>query len=83
MEYSQSDLVDEAFQIEIGKQLAADNIITGSMGVMAERYILNIKLIDVETGETMSASYKVYKSMTELVDHADQLVIDLVSKTQL
>ena len=83
MEFSQSELVDEAYQIEIGKQLAADNIVTGSLGSVAERFILNIKLIDVKTGETLSASYRVYKSMGDLVDHADQLVIELVSKTNL
>ena len=83
MEFSNSDVADDDYQIEIGKQLAADRIITGSLGAVAERYVLNIKLIDVESGETLSASYKVYKSMTELIDNADLLVIDLVSKTLL
>lgn len=81
LEFSYSDMADEGTQIEIGKQLAADRIITGSLGALADRYILNIKLIDVERGETLSASYQVYKSMNDLIDNADRLVVDLVSKT--
>jgi len=52
MEYSRSDMVDEQYQIAIGRQLAADRIVTGSLGILADRFILNIKLIDVESGET-------------------------------
>ena len=81
LEFSYSDMADEGTQIEIGRQLAADRIITGSLGALADRYILNIKLIDIERGETLSASYQVYKSMNDLVDNADRLVVDLVSKT--
>lgn len=81
LEFSYSDMADERMQIEIGKQLATDWIITGSLGALADRYILNIKLIDVERGETLSASYQVYKSMNDLIDTADRLVVDLVSKS--
>jgi len=83
LEFSYSDMADEGTQIEIGRQLAADRIITGSLGALADRFILNIKLIDIERGETLSASYQVYKSMNELIDNADRLVVDLVSKTAL
>jgi TolB-like protein len=83
LEFSYSDLADARTQIEIGKQLSTNRIITGSLGALADRYILNIKLIDVERGETLSASYQVYRSMNELIDNADRLVVDLVSKTTL
>jgi len=73
IEYSYEDCTDEQCQIEIGRMIAADNIVIGSLGRVGERYILNVKLIKVETGEAISSSYQAYKSIEELIDGCTEI----------
>ena len=77
MEFSFADYTDESSQIEIGKLLAADKIVVGSVGKVGNRFILNTKLIDVKTGVTMSTAYNIFESLDELVDGTEKVVTKL------
>ena len=73
IEFSQFECTDEECQLEIGKILAASHIIGGSLGKMGDRFILNIKLIDVETGETVTTASEKYNSINDLIDDSKRL----------
>lgn len=79
MEFSLSGCVDESCQLEIGRMLSADGIIVGSIGLVGNRYIMNIRLLDVETSEALSTSYKVFKSIDDLVDGCEGIAFGLIS----
>ena len=73
IEFSASDCSDESCQLEIGRLLAANQIIVGSLGRIGGQYILNIKLLDVQTGEAMNSTSKVYTSIDNLVNDSKRL----------
>ncbi len=78
IEYSNSDCTDEQCQLEIGRMLSADRIIVGSIGKAGSRYLLNAKLIEVETAEAVRTSYQIYHSMDELVNGCEGLIGSLL-----
>jgi branched-chain amino acid transport system substrate-binding protein len=77
--FSMTGLTEEN-QIEIGKLLAARKMIAGSISLLEEKYLLNIRILDVETGETLYATYKVYDSMSEVIEDCDFFTYELISK---
>jgi len=77
IEFSLSDCTDVACQIEVGKLLAADNIVVGSLALLASRYIVDVKLIRVKTGETISVSSTIYKNLDNLLDNIDAIASEL------
>ena len=74
IEFSYTDCADETCQLEIGRQLSADQIVLGSLGKVSNRYFLTIKLLDVETAETLNTASKMYKSMDALLDDSAQVI---------
>lgn len=44
---------DASCLVEVGQLLAVEKIVTGSVGKIGEMYTLNVKLIDVKTGEIL------------------------------
>lgn len=68
IEFSNTGCTDENCQIEIGKLLAADKIIVGSLGKIGNKFIMNTKLIEVSTGETISTGHDIFDSMDTLVE---------------
>ena len=77
VEFSLSVCADEKCQLEIGRLLAADRIVVGSLGKVGQRYILNAKMLDVRTGEAMSTAYKLFGTLEELVDGAENVALVL------
>jgi len=78
LEFSLSACVDEKCQLEIGNLLAADKIVVGSLGKAGKRFILNIKMLDVRTGEVISTASKQFRSLEELIDGAQQVTLTLI-----
>jgi tetratricopeptide (TPR) repeat protein len=78
IEFSLSDCTDEKCQLEIGKLLSANQIIVGSLGKVSNRYLLTIKLIDVETAEAIRSVSEKYESMDALIDNSPELVSQLL-----
>lgn len=78
IEWSVSDCTDEDCQLEVGKMLAANLIVVGSLGRVGDRYILNLKLIDVETGATLNTASNRFDDINSLIDSSDSVVRQLI-----
>ncbi len=66
MTLQQTGLIDEKQAVKAGKGLAANQIITGKLGMLGKTYILQAKRIDVETFATLGfASTKFVQGQEE------------------
>ncbi len=77
LEFSNSGCTDESCQLEIGRLLSARKVIVGSIGSIGNKQILNVKLIDVETSETINSASKKYADMDEMLSGSDILISEL------
>ena len=59
--------------------LAANYIIVGSLGKASDRFILNTRLIVVETGETLRTASDRYSSMGDLIEGSEAVVTQLMA----
>jgi hypothetical protein len=55
-EFQRTAMTEESTAVEIGKLANAELIVTGAVTFVGESYYLNIKLIDVESGEIAGSS---------------------------
>lgn len=55
-QFQSTSLTDEETAVEIGKLANADLIATGALSKVGEQYYLNVKVIDVESGEIVGSS---------------------------
>ena len=76
--FSLQDCADEACQVQIGRLLSAKQIVIGSLGRIGVQYILNMKLVEVETGEAVRSLSEVYKSIDDLVNDSKRIAYGLV-----
>lgn len=53
MAIQQSGLIDEKTAVKAGKGLAANQVVTGSLGILGKTYLLQAKRTDVETFATL------------------------------
>lgn len=67
-ETSLADCTDEACAVEIGKLLAAEQIVLGTAGKIGQRYYLAVKLIDVAKGTNLATENEQKPSLDEIVD---------------
>lgn len=79
IKFSLSGCTDESCQIEVGKMLAADKIVVGSIGLLGNQFIINTKLLEVATGETVSTGYGMYESIDDLLSGCRDITYDLTS----
>ena len=82
IEFSYSNSTDENRQIEMGKLLAATYIITGSIGKLEDRFLVNVKLIDVQSGETLKTYSGKYDALSELIDDSEHQMAGFLVQTQ-
>ena len=74
LQFSYDGCTDEKCQLEIGKLLAARYIFIGSLGKLGSRYILNMSLVEVETGETLNSFSDKYNNLDALVDDTARII---------
>lgn len=74
IKFSLSGLADEEGMVKAGKLLSAQYILTGSIGRFGERYILNLKILEVETGNTVKSVSERYDIFDDILDDTDRLV---------
>ena len=67
-EFSLSDCTDEACAVELGKMLAAEQIVVGELSGLGDQFVLNLRLIDVETGRSLGAELVKIESLQDLHD---------------
>lgn len=66
--FSTADCTDESCQLQIGKLLAAEMIVVGTVGKLGSRYLLSTKMLLTESAETLSVADGVYATLDALVD---------------
>jgi hypothetical protein len=78
----QTGLIDEQQSVKTGKGLAARQVVTGGLGLMGKTYVLQVKLIDVETYATLNlVSAKFTQgSEDEILNKMSDLAKKLVSR---
>ncbi len=80
--FTLSGCTDESCAVEIGKLLAAEQIVLGSFSSLGSGYILNAKIIDVTLGQNIKAEKVSFASLDELSDSADLLAYKLAGLKQ-
>ena len=72
---------DESCAVEFGKLLAAEQIILGDFSRLGGKYILNVKVIDVELGENLRADSVTFNSLDDIQEEAELLAFKLAGLT--
>jgi len=75
--FQSSALTDENTAVEIGKLSGADIIVIGSINFVGKMYYLNIKLINVETGEIIGSSIAEAEDASKFLDMSNKAVYNL------
>jgi hypothetical protein len=79
LSFSMSGCSDESCQLELGRMLAAELIVVGTIGKIGSRYVLSSKILETSTGATYGAEDGVYANLDALVDDLDSFVGSLAS----
>lgn len=79
--YSLSGCTDEECAIELGRLIAADNIVLGTFSSVGGKYIINAKIIDVTTGENIKADKVATDSIDEMTEKVELLAFMLAGLT--
>lgn len=66
--YSLDGCVDESCAVEVGRLLAAEQIILGELSRVGNRYIVNAKIIDVSQGRNIRADNVAAPSLDEIAE---------------
>ena len=69
--FSLSGCADDSCALEIGKMLAADLLITGSLARVGSRVSIELKALSVEEGSIVETTFKLFDSVDEVVDNID------------
>ncbi|MBI9104976.1 MAG: hypothetical protein JEY99_21350 [Spirochaetales bacterium] len=77
LKFSASGCSDEACMLEIGKMLSAENIVTGSIGMVGSRIVLNAKILETQSSETISSADGIYTDLDALIDNMYQFIAKL------
>jgi hypothetical protein len=76
-----SGCTDESCAVEIGKILAAEQIILGSFSKVGSGYIINAKIIDVTLGRNIRAEKVEFSTIDDLSKSMDLLAYNLTELT--
>lgn len=77
MDFAMSGCTDEACQLQMGKMLAAQFIVVGSLGKVGSRIMFSARMLDVETSRMVSSSSGIYKSIDDLLDNLERFAEEL------
>ena len=78
-----SDTGDSENAVKIGQLLNASLLATGSCGRLGDEYVISLKLLSAESGETVSSVKSSFDDPTEIPRHLDVLARELVTKLKL
>lgn len=73
IEFAASDCTDESCQVEIGKLLAAEMVVVGSISRVGSKYVLATKMLDTESSRTESTADGIYADLDSLVEDTGSL----------
>jgi hypothetical protein len=74
----------EQCAVQIGKLLGVERSLIGSVGLLGKTYVLNVRMIDISTGEAIATSQRSFvgeidKALTEMIP---QTVSDLTADSK-
>jgi TolB-like protein len=75
-----SDLTGDESAVRIGRILNARYLSTGSIGRIGEQYAVSLKLIDIESGETMASASSSFRSMVEIPESFRSLAEEMAER---
>jgi TolB-like protein len=75
-----SDMSEEESAVRIGRILNARYLSTGSIGRIGEKYTLNLKLIDIETGETLVSANRIFQDIMNVPESFKLLSEDMAER---
>ena len=78
--FSLSGCTDESCAIEIGKLLAAEHIIQGSLSRISDQYILNTKILDVTSGANLKAESVTADNLDDMRDYLTLIAYQFADK---
>lgn len=67
MQFSMSGVSDEQSLLELGKLMSAESIVTGKIGTVGGKMVLNAKMLETETARVQSTADGVYGDIEELL----------------
>ncbi len=82
-EYTVGECTDERCAVEIGKLLAADHIFLGNVSLIGSKYVLNVKLIDIQEGKNIRAESIYSDDVDGLVEQISVLANIMVGSEEL
>jgi TolB-like protein len=80
---SMSGVADEQTAVRVGRLVGAKFIMVGSISKLGDNYILNSRLVDVESGEAVQGKSFQGRSENELPSMARQLVLSVVGRGEV
>ena len=69
IKFSMTGCTDESCQIEVGKMLSAENIVSGSIMKIGEQWVISLKMLETSTTRTIGGADGIYTSIDELVNN--------------
>jgi TolB-like protein len=76
-----SGIVSDEMVVEIGKVIGVKNMVAGSIGKLGAKYLLNLRLVNVESGKIMAtASEECECQLEELSSAMDKMALQLSGK---
>ena len=68
IEFSVSDCSDEGCQVEIGKLLSAEFVVSGRLGKIGARYVVSTKMLETSSSRTVSTADGTYSKLEDVID---------------
>jgi hypothetical protein len=76
LEFSLSQLAEDANQLRLGKTLAAQRLLSARCGKAGDYFVVQLSLVDVETGAALGGSLGKYRNIGTLLESLRSLVND-------
>ncbi len=81
-EFSLSYMTDERYHVKIGRLLSANQVVVGSIGIFRDKYLLTLKLIDIQSGETLKIETDKFDSTDELLEQGKYLAYKIAASEE-
>ncbi|MCD6578591.1 hypothetical protein J7L48_03880 [bacterium] len=79
-DFQRSGCTSQECIVQIGKMLGVSKIFTGSLGMIGSVYVLNIKMLNIETGQIEKAESDQAKSEEDLLASVEKIVAKISGK---
>jgi len=78
--FQQSGITDSSKAVKLGKILNTKNIVVGTVSKLGKSFLVNVKIVNVATGNIIFAVKSIAKREEKLVDACEKISVKLVYK---